>query len=81
VVFYDREYYKDALKKFKQVNELNRHYPGLAFYIKDSEKRLKQNEEKKSSMIRLDLLVFGFFLFGAIMLLKYLGKKRMKLKA
>jgi hypothetical protein len=32
-------------------------------------------------MIRLDLLVFGFFLFGAIMLLKYLKRKRMKLKA
>jgi hypothetical protein len=48
------------------VEELNKHYPGLAFYIKDSEHRLQQNEEKKSSMIRVDLLVFGLFLFGAI---------------
>jgi hypothetical protein len=80
VVYYDREYYKDALKKFKQVFEINKHYPGLAFYIKNSKKRLQQNDEKNSSMIRLDLLVFGFFLFGAIVLFKYLRKKSLKLK-
>ena len=74
VVYYDREFYRDALKKFRQVDELNRHYPGLAFYIKDSERRLQQNDEKKSSMIRVDLLVFGLFLFGAIMLFRYLRK-------
>ena len=63
------------MKKFKQVEELNKHYPGLAFYIKDSERRLQQNDEKKSSMIRVDLLVFGLFLFGAIMLFRYLRKR------
>jgi serine protease Do len=80
VVFYDREFYRDALKKFRKVNELNRHFPGLAVYIKDSEKRLQLNEEKKSSMIRVDLLVFGVFLFGAIMLLRYFRKKGIKFK-
>jgi len=81
IVFYDREFYKDALKKFRQVAELNKHYPGLAFYIKDSERRLQQNDEKKSSMIGVDLLVFGFFLFGAIMLFRYLRKKGLRPKA
>lgn len=81
IVFYDREFYKDALKKFRQVSELNKHYPGLAFYIRDSERRLQQNDEKKSSMIRVDLVVFGFFLFGAIMLFRYLRSKGIKLKA
>jgi serine protease Do len=81
VVFYDREFYKDALKKFKQVDELNKHYPGLAFYIKDSERRLMQNDEKKSSMIQVDLLVFGLFLFGAIMLLRYLRNRGFRPKA
>ncbi len=74
-------YYKDALKKFRQVSELNKHFPGLAFYIKDAEKRLQQNEEKKSSMIRVDLLVFLLFLFGAIVLFRYLRKKGINLKA
>lgn len=46
VVFYDRSNFRDALNKFKQVYELNKHFPGLAFYIRDSEKRLRQNEEK-----------------------------------
>ncbi len=80
VVYYDREFYRDALKKFRQVDELNRHYPGLAFYIKDSERRLQQNDEKKSSMIRVDLLVFGLFLFGAIMLFRYLRNRGFKPK-
>jgi S1-C subfamily serine protease len=81
VVFYDREFYKDALKKFRKVDELNKHFPGLAFYIRDSEKRLQQNDEKKSSMIRMDLLVFGIFLFGAIVLLRFFRRKGLKLKA
>ena len=71
-------YYGDALKKFREVNELNKHFPGLAYYINDTQKRLLQNEEKKSSMIRVDLLVFGVFLFGAIMLFRYLRRKRLK---
>ena len=80
VVYYEREFYKDALKKFKQVKESNPHFPGLAFYIKDAGKRLKQNDETKSSMIRMDLLVFGLFLLGAIVLFHYLKKKGLKIK-
>jgi serine protease Do len=81
VVFYDHEFYSDALKKFKEVNKLNKHFPGLAFYTKDSEKRLQQKDEKKSSMIQTDLFVFGVLLFGAIMLFRYFRKKGVKLKA
>ena len=81
MVFYDREFYEDALKKFREVNELNTHFPGLAFYIQDTQKRLLQNEEKNSSMIRVDLLVFGVFLFGAIMLFRYFRRKSLKIKA
>jgi S1-C subfamily serine protease len=81
VVYYDRELYNDALKKFRHVRELNKHFPGLAFYIKDSENRLQQKEEKKSSMIGVDLLIFGLFLFGAIMLFRYFRKKGVRLKA
>ncbi len=78
VVFYDRGFYRDALVKFKTVNELNNRFPGLAYYIKDTEKRLRLNDEKKASMIRVDLLVFGLLLFGAIVLFRYLRKKGIK---
>jgi serine protease Do len=81
VVFYDRGFYRDALVKFKTVKELNNRFPGLAHYIKDTERRLRQNDEKKASMIRVDLLVFGLFLFGAIVLFRYLRRKGIKLKA
>jgi serine protease Do len=81
VVMYDRQLYRDALSKFRKVNELNKHFPGLASYIMDANKRLHQNDEKKASMIRVDLLVFGLFLFGAIVLLRYLRKRGLKLKA
>ncbi len=80
IVLYDRGYYRDALVKFKKVHELNNHFPGLTHYIKDSEKRLRLNEEKRASMIRVDLLVFGLFLFGAIVLFRYLRRKSLKLK-
>jgi len=81
MVLYDRGYYNDALKKFREVNELNTRFPGLAYYIHDTQKRLLQNEEKNSSMIRVDLLIFGVFLFGAIMLFRYLRRKSLKIKA
>ena len=81
VVLYDRELYSDALEKFQQVSEMNKHFPGLAFYLKDTHKRLLQNDEKKSSMVRVDLLVFGVFLFGAIVLFRYLRKKGFRPKA
>ncbi len=81
VVMYDRQLYRDALSKFRKVNELNKHFPGLAFYITDADKRLHQNDEKKASMIRVDLLVFGLFLFGAIVLFRYLRRRGLKLKA
>jgi S1-C subfamily serine protease len=80
VVMYDRQLYRDALSNFRKVNELNKHFPGLAFYIKDADKKLHQNDEKKASMIRVDLLVFGLFLFGAIVLFRYLRKRGLKLK-
>ena len=76
VVFYDLKYYKDALKKFRQVHELNKNFPGLAFYIKDAEKKLQQNDEKKSSMIRMDLILFAVLLFAAILLFRYFRRRR-----
>jgi serine protease Do len=80
VVLYDRGYFQDAIKKFAEVKELNPRFPGLAYYIKDSEKHIRQNEEKNSSMIRVDLLFFGIFLFGAILLFRYLRRKGLKIK-
>jgi serine protease Do len=81
VIMYDRHLYKDALSKFKKVDELNKHFPGLAYYIKDTEKRLHQNDAKKASMIGVDLLVFGLFLFGAIVLFRFLRRNGIRLKA
>jgi serine protease Do len=80
VVFYDREFYEDALKKFRKVKDLNGHFPGLAYYIQDTEKRLRQKEEKKSSMIRTDLLVFGILLAGTIVLFRYFRKRSLRQK-
>ncbi len=80
-VLYDRGHYRDALIKFKKVHELNNHFPGLTYFIRDSEKRLRLNEEKRASMVRVDLLVFGLFLFGAIVLFRYLRRRGLKLKA
>ncbi len=78
IVYYEQAYYKNALTKFRKVSEMNPHFPGVAFFIKDAEKRMQQNEEKKSSMIGVDLLVFLLFLIGAIVLFQFLRRKGFK---
>jgi len=75
-VFYNRTLYREALNSFQKVNKLNKKFPGLANYIKDTEKRLKQNNENKASMIRSDLLVFLFLLFGAILFFRIIRKRK-----
>ena len=78
VVFYDREFYSDALKKFRRWMNSIIIFPAWLIISEIQKNRLHQNEEKKSSMIRVDLLVFGLFLFGAIVLFRYLRKKGFK---
>ncbi|HEY4155940.1 MAG TPA: trypsin-like peptidase domain-containing protein [Puia sp.] len=77
VIFYDRESYKEALRKFQQVREINPKFPGLTSYIRDSEKRLRQNDERKASMIRYDLVIFGLLLGIALVLFKFLKKRKL----
>lgn len=77
VILYDKEYYKEALRKFKEVKEINRSFPGLTTYINDAEQRLRQNDERKASMIRYDLLIFGLLLVIALVLFKFLKRKRL----
>ncbi len=76
VIFFDREYYKEALRKFREVKEINKNFPGLTKYISDSEKQLRQNDERKASMIRYDLLIFGLLLVIAIVLFKFLRRRK-----
>jgi len=77
VILYDKEYYKEALRKFKEVKEINKSFPGLTTYINDAEQRLRQNDERKASMIRYDLLIFGLLLVIALVLFKFLKRKRL----
>jgi S1-C subfamily serine protease len=76
IIFFEREYYKEALRKFKEVKDLNKAFPGISGYILDAEKHLKQNDERKASMIRYDLLIFGFLLVVALLLFKFLKKRK-----
>jgi S1-C subfamily serine protease len=76
IIFYDRGYFSDALQKFRAVKEINNKFPGLTSYIGDAEKRLHQNNERKASMIRNDLLIFGFLLIMALVFLKFLKRRR-----
>lgn len=75
IVYYDRANYIEALNQFTNVHKLNKNFPGLSFYIKDTNRRLLLSEESKASMIRIDLLIFALFLIGAILLFKYFKRK------
>ncbi len=65
VVLYDREHFKEALKKFRSVRQLNNRYPGIGNYISDSERRLRPARAEKKSIIGPDLLILGGLLLLA----------------
>ncbi|MEO6960792.1 MAG: trypsin-like peptidase domain-containing protein [Puia sp.] len=77
VIFYDQEYYKDALRKFKRVREINHKFPGLTSYILDAQKRLHLNDERKASMVRYDLLILGLLIIICLILFRFLKKRKL----
>ena len=66
VLLYDREHFKEALKKFKLVRGFNEHYPGIGNYISDTERRLHPENDNRRPMIGTDLLVLGGLVLLAV---------------
>jgi serine protease Do len=76
IISYDQEFYRDALRKFQRVQEINSKFPGLTNYMENARKRLHQNNERKASMIRSDLLILGLLIVVALILFRFFRKRR-----
>ena len=50
LVYYDKQQYKNALEKFREVNELNPGYPYVTKYISDSRTAISEGRDKSWSI-------------------------------
>ncbi|MFI5152355.1 MAG: S1C family serine protease [Chitinophagales bacterium] len=75
--FFEKNYYRDALRQFKKVRLLSNRFAGIDDYIAECEKSIKNGEDKESMIIRNDLLVIGLVFTLIFILYKTFRKKRM----
>ena len=76
VILYEKENYREALKKFEDVKEYNKNYPGLNSYISNCLGYIKKNHDKEASLVWYDLLGFSILLTLAIILYMILKRKK-----
>jgi serine protease Do len=74
MVSFDKENYREALKRFEEVKLLNKNYPGLNNYISTCKKFIQKDKDKKSSILWYDLLGFAILLALAFILYRVLKK-------
>jgi len=76
VVSFDKESYREALKKFEEVKLLNKNYPGLNGYILSCKNHIQKDGKKKSLFLRYDLLGLAVLLAIAIVLYLVFNNKK-----
>jgi len=74
LVAYEKENYRDALRRFESVKKLNANYPGLSMYIENCTANLQKNRNKESAVVWYDLL--GFTAILSLVLFLYFVVKR-----
>ncbi|MBS1597486.1 MAG: trypsin-like peptidase domain-containing protein [Bacteroidetes bacterium] len=74
LIAYDKESYREALKKFEEVKLLNKNYPGLNTYIDNCKNFIQKAQSKKSTTLWYDLL--GFAVLIAVVFILYLILKK-----
>lgn len=68
---YEKENYREALKKFEEVKKLNQNYPGLNNYIDNCTTYMQRSKTKESAIVWYDLL--GFIAIAGALILLYFG--------
>ena len=59
---WEKKFYRGALKKFENVRQLNKHYPGLEFYISHCKTSIQKGEDRGGTLFRNNLLAIGILL-------------------
>jgi S1-C subfamily serine protease len=75
---FERESYREAMRKFEDVRQLNKNYPGVNSYISNCENYLGKNKDKEASLVWYDLLGFSI-LIALAMIFFLIFKKRSSL--
>jgi len=70
ILAYEKESYREALKRFTEVKAMNKNYPGLNSYINNCKNFIEKDKDKKSSALWYDLL--GFAILIAVTFILYL---------
>jgi len=65
---YDRQEYREAIKKIKKLQKLNSGFPGLSYYLDDCNTRINSGQDKTERKIRLGLVVGGLFILLVVLL-------------
>jgi S1-C subfamily serine protease len=77
VAFYEQGHYKSALRKFRNVQQINSQYPGLYTYINDCKDNIKKGMDHSSGPIERILIIIVFLLLaGGAFALKNLQLSR-----
>lgn len=76
VLYYEKENYKEALRKFREVQEINAKFPGLVTYIQNATYKLDETRNPKASIVGYDLLVFSLLLLISYFLFRFLKRRR-----
>ena len=75
LVFYYQQYYRKARDKFSEVEELNKHYPQLNFYIEQCDNKIDGGADKQSPPRKY---VFWIMLIIALLTVGYLFLKMVR---
>lgn len=67
--FYEKGYYKKALGSFLQLKKMNTDYPGLYYYISNSQKGIDEGRDKEPGSLLI--LLAGLCILGLFFLLAY----------
>ncbi|PWT77840.1 MAG: hypothetical protein C5B59_03000 [Bacteroidetes bacterium] len=73
---YEKENYREALKRFDEVKKLNQNYPGLNTYIDNCTASMQRSKTKESAIVWYDLL--GFIAIAGALVLLYFGITRLR---
>jgi hypothetical protein len=75
---YDKEEYRDALKKLKRLQKLNSSFPGLSPYISNCKIKIDSGLDKTEKQIKLWLMAAGLVLITLLLALlwkRWTGRK------
>jgi len=74
ILAYDKESYREALKRFLEVKAINKNYPALDTYITNCKNYIQQQNNRKSTSVWYDLIGIAILIVVVIILFRILRR-------